>query len=412
MTVAVGGGWVKRWALWVLLAMALAVAVWMGWRQGGTPAPSYRTALVERGDLEVSVSATGTLNPVKSVQVGTQVSGQIKELLVDFNSTVKRGQLIARIDPETFAYRVRQAQADTDAARAALARARVGRVNAQRELGRALALVEQNFLSSAELDTRQSALDLAAAEVDAAQAALKQREAQLAAAKVDLARTEIRAPVDGVVIKRSVDVGQTVAASLQAPELFVIAQDLRAMQVETSIDEADIGRIRVGQTARFNVDAFPRREFEASVLQVRKSATNVQNVITYTVLVSAANPDGSLMPGMTANVRIVTDTRTGVLKVPNAALRFKPEGQGARAPAHAPADGRPAMPLGQVWLPTDAGAQAVAVRVGVSDGRYTEVMSEELHAGMAVIVGSTGVDDAAEQGAARSPRGSPHRMMF
>jgi len=279
-------------------------------------------------------------------------------------------------------------------------------------LGRALALVEQNFLSSAELDTRQSALDLAVAEVDAAQAALKQREAQLAAAKVDLARTEIRAPVDGVVIKRSVDVGQTVAASLQAPELFVIAQDLRAMQVETSIDEADIGRIRVGQAARFNVDAFPRREFEASVLQVRKSATNVQNVITYTVLVSAANPDGLLMPGMTANVRIVTDTRTGVLKVPNAALRFKPEAQSARAPTQAQAGGQPAMPLGQVWLSADAGAQAGAVRVGVSDGRLTEVMSEQLQAGMAVIVGSAGADDAADQGAARSPRGSPHRMLF
>ncbi len=271
------------------------------------------------------------------MQVGTQVSGQVKELFVDFNSPVKAGQLIARIDPETFQYRVRQNEADLEAARAAVARAQVSLANAQRELSRTRELVQREFVSPADLDRAQAQFDLAKAEVNNVQAVVAQRAAQLASARVDLARTEIRAPVDGVVIKRSVDVGQTVAASLQAPELFVIARDLRDMQVETSIDEADVGRMRVGQRATFTVDAFPGRTFSGEVRQVRKSAQTVQNVVTYTVLVSAANPDGQLMPGMTANVRIVTDTRESVLKVANAALRFRPPGESA-----APADARAA----------------------------------------------------------------------
>lgn len=283
--------------------------------------------------MTASVAATGTVNPVVSVQVGTQVSGQIKELLVDFNTPVKQGQLVARIDPETFTYRVRQAQADAEAARSALGRAQVSQINVKRELERTKELVARNFVSPAELDSRQSGFDLAQAEVRTAQATVAQREAQLASTKVDLARTEIRAPVDGVVIKRSVDVGQTVAASLQAPELFVIAKDLRDMQVDTSIDEADVGRIRLGQRATFTVDAFPGRTFAGEVKQVRKSASNVQNVITYTVLVTAPNPDLVLMPGMTANVRIVTDTRESVLKVANGALRFRPPGESPQTPA-------------------------------------------------------------------------------
>ncbi|HEU0200143.1 MAG TPA: efflux RND transporter periplasmic adaptor subunit, partial [Burkholderiaceae bacterium] len=258
---------------------------------------------------------------------------QIKELFVDFNSTVKKGQLVARIDPETFEYRVRQAQADTDAARSALNRAQVNLLNAQRELARSKELVARNFVSPADLERAQATFDLAQADVKNAQATVAQREASLAAARVDLGRTEIRAPVDGVVIKRSVDVGQTVAASLQAPELFIIARDLRDMQVETSIDEADIGRIRSGQRASFTVDAFPGRNFNGEVKQIRKSALNVQNVVTYTVLVSAVNEGGQLMPGMTANVRIVTDARERVLKAPNAALRFRPAGAATGAPA-------------------------------------------------------------------------------
>lgn len=323
-------------AIVAVAAAAAAAYFWWSARED-KQAPTYRFAKVERGPLTATVAASGTLNPVTSVQVGTQVSGQVKELFVDFNSPVKAGQLIARIDPETFQYRVRQNEADLEAARAAAGRAQVSLANAQRDLARSRELVAREFVSAADLDRAQAQFDLAKAEVNSAQAVVAQRAAQLASARVDLARTEIRAPVDGVVIKRSVDVGQTVAASLQAPELFIIARDLRDMQVETSIDEADVGRIRVGQRATFTVDAFPGRTFTGEVRQVRKSAQTVQNVVTYTVLVSAANPDGQLMPGMTANVRIVTDTRESALKVANAALRFRPPGESA-----APADGKPA----------------------------------------------------------------------
>lgn len=326
----------------VLLAVAAAAAAYYWTSREAKQAPAYRFAKVERGPLTATVAASGTLNPVTSVQVGTQVSGQIRELFVDFNSPVKAGQLIARIDPETFQYRVRQNEADLEAARAAVARAQVSLANAQRDLARTRELVQREFVSPADLDRAQAQFDLARAEVNNAQAVVAQRAAQLAAARVDLGRTEIRAPVDGVVIKRSVDVGQTVAASLQAPELFIIARDLRDMQVETSIDEADVGRIRVGQRATFTVDAFPGRTFSGEVRQVRKSAQTVQNVVTYTVLVSAANADGQLMPGMTANVRIVTDTRDSALKVANAALRFRPPGENAAGEGKAAAEAAPA----------------------------------------------------------------------
>ena len=318
----------RLWAALLLLALVVGVGWWWSNRDSAN-APTYRFGKVERGPITATISSTGTLNPVTSVQVGTQVSGQIKELFVDFNSPVKQGQLIARIDPETFQYRVRQAEADLDAARSAVGRAQVSRIIAERDLKRTQELVARNFVSSAELDRAQSTYDLAAAEVQTAQAVVQQRNAQLSTSRVDLSRTEIRAPVDGVVIKRSVDVGQTVAASLQAPELFVIAKDLRDMQVDTSIDEADVGRVQIGQRVSFTVDAFPGRQFNGQVKSVRKAAQNVQNVVTYIAIVSANNERGELLPGMTANVRITTDTRDSVLKVPNAALRYRPPGESA-----------------------------------------------------------------------------------
>jgi HlyD family secretion protein len=314
-----------------LLFAVLAGGGWYAWSSRQGDAPTYRTAQVERGPITATVSSTGTLNPVTSVQVGTQVSGQIQQLFVDFNSPVKKGELIARIDPETFQYRVRQAEADLESSRSSVGRAQVAQVIAERDLKRTKELVARNFVSPAELDRAQSTFDLATAEVRTAQAIVQQRAAQLATARVDLSRTEIRAPVDGVVIKRSVDVGQTVAASLQAPELFVIAKDLRDMQVDTSIDEADVGRIKIGLRATFTVDAFPGRQFSGEVRSVRKAAQSVQNVVTYIAIISANNERGELLPGMTANVRIVTDTRDSVLKVPNAALRFRPAGESAAA---------------------------------------------------------------------------------
>ncbi|WP_310450430.1 efflux RND transporter periplasmic adaptor subunit [Sulfuritalea sp.] len=347
----------------IILLLALAVVgggTYAAWRSYGSPAdaPRFKLAKAESGPLTAAVSATGTLNPVVSVQVGSQVSGQIKEILVDFNSPVKSGQLIARLDPETYEHRVRQAQADVDAARAGqgvqqaeVSRARANLSNAQRDYERKKTLVEKNFISPAERDTAQNTLDAARASLASAEAQVKngeavvrQREAQLAAARVDLERTSIKAPVDGIVVKRSIEPGQTVAASLQAPELFVIAKNLTDMQVETSIDEADVGRVRLGQKASFTVDAFAGRHFEGEVRQVRKAATVVSNVVTYTVVISAANPDLTLLPGMTANVRIVTAQKDQALKVPNAALRYRPSGAadekkstGATASAVSPA---------------------------------------------------------------------------
>ncbi len=332
----------SRFGLGLAALIVVAAAGYGAWRYFGTAgdAPKYKLAKVESGPLTAIVSSTGTLNPVVSVSVGSQVSGQIKELFADFNSPVKAGQLIARIDPETFQLRVRQAEADLESTRASVAvqKAEVARVtatlmDAQRDLERKKMLVEKNFISAADRDKSQAtydvskaALDVALAQANNSSAVVKQRESQLAQARVDLERTAIRSPVDGIVVKRSVDTGQTVAASLQAPELFIIAKNLSDMQVETSIDEADVGRIVVGQKATFTVDAFPGRSFSGQVTQIRKAATVVSNVVTYTVIVAAANPELTLLPGMTANVRITTAEKDKALKLPNAALRFRPAG--------------------------------------------------------------------------------------
>jgi HlyD family secretion protein len=353
-----------------LAVLAVGAGLYGGWGARGG-APEYRLARVERGSIVSTVSATGTVNPVVSVQVGSQVSGQIKEIYVDFNSPVKKGQVIARIDPDTFALRVNQAMADLESARATVltqranvvalqaevSRARVTLADAEREFGRNKALHEKNFVSEAALDkarylyeaareqlkTSQAQVAVGEAQIRSVEALVKQREAQLEQAKVDLNRTAIRAPVDGMVISRAVDAGQTVAASLQAPTLFVIAQNLTDMQVETSIDEAEIGRLHAGQEASFNVDSFPGRTFTGNVSQVRKAAQVVQNVVTYIAVIATSNTDLSLVPGMTANVRIVIDAREGVLKIPNAALRFRP----ARAAPAATGTGQASTPAGR-----------------------------------------------------------------
>lgn len=316
-----------------VLFVAVAIWAWMG----GKSQIRYRTAKIEKGAITASVTSSGTVNPVISVQVGSQVSGQIKEIYIDFNSEVKEGQLIARIDPETFEYKVRQMQADVDSAkaqemmqRAELARQRVNLGNAKIDMERRLKLVDRGFLSPAERDTVKTTYEaqlelvrVGEANVKNAAASVKQKEALLAQAKVDLERTAIRSPVNGTVIQKTVEAGQTVAASLQAPELFIIAEDLTDMQVETSIDESEIGRVRVGQKATFTVDSYPGRTFEGEVKQIRLAAQNVSNVITYIVIVSAPNPRKELLPGMTANVRIILDTRHDVKLLPNAAMRFR-----------------------------------------------------------------------------------------
>ena len=354
----------------------------------------------------------------------------------------KENQLIARIDPETFQYRVRQAEADLEAARAAVGvqqaevlRAKANLAEFQRDFERKKLLVEKNFISSAERDKAHSVyeagragLQVAESQAKNGEAQVRQRQAQLSQARIDLERTAIKAPVDGVVVKRSIEPGQTVAASLQAPELFVIARNLTDMQVETSIDEADVGRVRLGQTASFTVDAFAGRRFEGEVRQIRKAATVVSNVVTYTVVISTANPDLGLLPGMTANVRIVTAQKDKVLKVPNAALRFRPadggdEKKSAAAVSPAPTSaaaapkgagagrgggggggGAGVAGNGRVWIVGDDGkAKAVDVRLGLTDGSMTEIVSGDIGEGQEIIAG---------QQTAAKPPGMPGPRLF
>ena len=376
--------WISAGALAVA---AIAAAAWWFAREA-EGAPSYRTVPIERGAIYAAVSSSGTVNPVRQVSVGSQVSGQIVELFADFNTEVKSGQLIARIDPQSFEYKVRQAGADLEAARAAVINAQANVVavmanvskaqldadNAARDLTRKQGLLAQAFISQAEFDTTrnlagtlaqalkvaQAQSEVAKAQVTSAQAVVKQREAALAQAKVDLEHTQIRSPVDGIVIKRSVDVGQTVAASLQAPELFIIARNLSDMQVEAAIDEADVARVRPGQRVTFTLDAMPGRTLEGRVDQIRKAAVSAQNVVTYTVVIPFDNPGTSLLPGMTANVRVAVDAREHALKVPNAALRVRIAGIEA-APAASQA-GPPDAPAAAAYAASAAARGEGALR--------------------------------------------------
>lgn len=359
---------------WKLAAIAVGVLAlagggyWWYTQKQASSDVQYRTSKIERGNLQASVSASGAVNPVTQVSVGTQVSGQIKELYVDFNAEVKAGQLIALIDPETFEYRVRSAQADLESTRAQVltaqanvassmaqvSRAKLDLTEAQRDLERQQTLVDKQFVTQSVADkaralvgnlgesvkVAEAQMAVTHAQVKSAQASVAQRESSLAQARIDLARTKITSPVNGIVIKRSIEKGQTVAASLSSPELFVIAQNLQDMQVDASIDESDVGKIRTGQKATFTVDAFAGQTFEGEVRQVRKAAQNVANVVTYTAVIGFSNSGGRLLPGMTANVRVITEARENVLKVANAALRMKIAGvEPAALPAAATGQG-------------------------------------------------------------------------
>ena len=392
---------------------------------------AYRTAKIERGPIQANVVASGAVNPVKQVSLSTQVSGQIKELYVDFNSEVKAGQVIALIDPETFQYRLRQSQADVDAAHAAVltaranaasgvaavSRAKVELAEAMRDHERKKMLVDRQFIAQSEADKARALVDsmsealksaqaqmgVSDAQIKSAQATVAQRQAGLAQARVDLARTRITSPVDGIVIKRTVEKGQTVAASLQAPELFVIAQNLQDMQVDASIDESDVARIRNGLRATFTVDAFPGQTFEGEIRQVRKAAQNVSSVVTYVAVIGFSNTGGRLLPGMTANVRVVTEQRDNVLKIPNAALRVRIAGvepassatvRGWLPEAIAQPAGEGAGARGRIYLLGDDGKpRAFDVRLGLTDRTATELRepvaadAAQIKEGVTVITG-------------------------
>ncbi|HLL54883.1 MAG TPA: efflux RND transporter periplasmic adaptor subunit, partial [Myxococcaceae bacterium] len=442
-------------------------------------APKLETAKVERGRIAARVTATGTLSALVTVQVGSQVSGRIQSLEVDFNSPVKKGQRIARIDPQLFEAALEQSRANHLAAQANVARAKAQAWNADRQRNRARALAEQALIPPAEGDAAEAEAQASAAQVQAAESALAQARAALNQARINLEFTSIYSPIDGVVISRNVDVGQTVASALQAPTLFTIAEDLRKMQVHTNVAEADVGKLAPGQEATLRVDAYPNEPFAGTINQIRNAPQTLQNVVTYDAVIDVNNAELKLKPGMTANVTVIYAERDNVLKIPNAALRFRPppglfarEGQGGErrgggdraggggeqraggrggpggsgggalaanaapggAPAGGPAGGPPGAPpgggraqAGGAVIPAGgagtppaggaqpgAGAQAggrrdrpqddrktlwvlregkptpVRVKVGLSDGSFTELMEGELREGDEVITDATG----------------------
>lgn len=321
-----------------IAVLGVGYALFAGGKGGNGDPGGYESEIVGRGDIESVVAATGSVRPVVTVELGSELSGLIAELRADFNDEVRAGQVVAVIDPRTFATRVEQAEADLElanasltSAEAAISRAEANLVQAERAYERNTVLAGRGNLSESALDTALAALegaraDLASANAQkvTARATIAQRRAALRQARIDLERTEIRSPIDGVIVNRVVDVGQTVAASLSAPILFEIARDLSSIQIEASVDEADIGTVTPGDAVRFTVDAYRDRRFVGEVRQVRLAPVELNNVVTYTVIIDAANTDRALLPGMTANLEIVTGSRSNVLRVPNEALRFRP----------------------------------------------------------------------------------------
>jgi HlyD family secretion protein len=352
--------------------------------RGNGGKPVYRTEPVTRGSIQQTVTATGTVNAVTTVLVGTQVSGTIKTLFADFNSQVQKGQVIAQIDPSTFESQVQQAQANLLLAQANLDKATTAMVDAKRTFERNRELFSKNLIPRSDLDTSETNYEASRAQISASKAQIEQARATLDFAKQNLAYTKIVSPVDGIVISRSVDVGQTVAASFQTPTLFTIAQDLTKMQIDTNVAESDIGVVKVGQDVEFTVDAFPETIFQGSVGQIRKAPITVQNVVTYNVVVHVSNRDLKLMPGMTANVSVIITIREDVLRIINAALRFRlgerpgGGGQAAGSEKKGPA----------VWILENNKPKRVSVTPGISDGTYTELVAGDLREGQIVIVES------------------------
>ena len=398
----------------LLVVAAVGATVWYVWLRKDD-APQYQTVAVTRGELTQAVTATGQLNPVTNVQVGCQISGMIAKLFVDFNSQVKAGQVIAQIDPSTYQSNLRQAEGDLASAKATLELAQVSERRSKQ-------LLQDKLIAQSDYDTVVANLHQAEATVSNKQAALEN-------AKVNLERCTIYSPVNGIVISRAVDVGQTVAASLSAPTLFQIANDLTKMQIDANVSEADVGGVEEGQDVNFSVDAFPNRTFHGSVVQIRNAPITVQNVVTYDTVIAVNNDDLKLKPGMTANVSIVTAHRDDALKIPNAALRFRPPevvkaaatvSTNASATAGQRMGGRSSggpskgqrSPLRTVYVLSsedkDAKPKPVQIRTGINDGVSTEVL-EGLKEGDRVVTSSS-VIAATTRPAANPFGGGPRRF--
>jgi HlyD family secretion protein len=398
---------------WIIGGIALIAVLGAGgyvyWSGDQKQPVKYKTAKIERGTVAQVVTATGTINPVITVQVGSQVSGIIKALYADFNSVVKAGQVVAQLDPAPFRTVVTQMEASLQNAMGNVARARADLALQKLNFDRAKALFQQQLNAQQDVDNARAAFETSQANLQIAEAQVKQAQAQLDTAKVNLEYTTIHSPVHGIVISRNVDVGQTVAASFQAPVLFTVAKDLTKMQVDTNVSESDIGGITDGKPATFVVDAYPNQVFKGTILQVRNAPITVQNVVTYNVVIGVDNTDLRLRPGMTANAAIVVARRDDVLKVPNQALRFKPApakgGEKPGGPSAASAGKRDGADKGdspeggrreggesrskqKVWLRGPQGEPApVEVKAGITDGTFSELVEGELKEGDEVIIG-------------------------
>jgi len=380
-----------------------------------SPEISYKTAKIERGTIVSTVSATGNLSAVITVQVGTQVSGTIQKLYVDYNSRVKKGQTIAEIDPSLFKAAVEQAQGNFLNAESNLLKAKVAQTDAERTLARNKKLLADGIISQSDYDTSETAFQSAKAATKAAEGTLAQTRGSLMQARTNLNYSIIRSPVDGVVISRAIDVGQTVAASFQTPTLFTIAQDLTKMQIEVSVDEADISRIKLDQAATFTVDSYPEQTFKGKVVQIRSAPVVTQNVVTYVVVVNVDNSDLKLKPGMTANVSVEVASKDNVLKLPPAALRFKPKGKSEdvkeKRPPGMPGNGagkpgaRKAGSGQQVYILTDSKPAAVSVKTGIANNTSIEIVESSLKEGDEVIIEQVGGDTKKKAGG--SPMGRP-----
>ena len=407
----------------VIISVIIAIAAGISWYmlKGKKPAITYKTAKIEKGAIVSTVTATGNLSAVTTVQVGTQVSGTIQKLYVDYNSRVKKGQTIAEIDPSLFNASVEQAQGNALNAEANLQKAKVTLADAERTLARNKKLLADGIISQGDYDVSETAQQSAKAALKAAEGSVAQTKGSLLQARTNLRYSVIRSPVDGVVISRAVDVGQTVAASFQTPTLFTIAQDLTKMQIEVSVDEADISRVKLAQKASFTVDAYPEQTFNGKVVQVRSAPVITQNVVTYVVVVNVDNADLKLKPGMTANVAIEVGRKDDVVKLPPAALRFKPKAVGDE-PKSAGGSGQPGG-MGKAGGPGKSGRKdkgqqvfvlkegkpvSVPVKTGIANSTAYEMIEGALKEGDEVIVEQQGADTAKKKsGMGGSPMGRP-----
>jgi HlyD family secretion protein len=408
----------RIWVAAAAVVVAVAAGTYYYDDDAAANAPPVTTAEVTRGDVVSTVEASGTLEAVTTVQVGTQVSGSIKKLNADFNSRVRKGDVIAQLDPSLFETQVAQEQATVQRLKSEAERARVQSEDAQTKLQRARELADRQLIARSDLDAATSTAGAAEAAVKSAAAQITQAQASLNQAQVNLSHTIIRAPIDGIVIARNVDVGQTVAASMQAPTLFVIAQDLTEMHVNASVDESDIGKVQAGQPVRFRVDAYPNETFAGTISQVRLQPVVEQNVVSYVTVIDVTNKEQKLKPGMTAAVTIETGRASDVLKVPTSALRFQPNGdvfaklgqqppatKDAKATKDTRAQSRSADRRNDrraVWVLEGGRLTRVPVTAGLSDGAQTEITGD-LNPGMHVATGLTSSIDATPASAPRSP---------